>query len=143
MSPAEVAVFLSEERRTLVMATNGRRGWPQVLPMWFVVREGDLCVWTYAKSQKVRNLERDDRVTLQVEDGSARYDALRGVMIEARTEIIRAEADILPIAMAIYDRYEGGTAPAEREELLQQARKRVALRFKPVRTVSWDHGKMR
>jgi PPOX class probable F420-dependent enzyme len=141
MSADEIAAFLAAGRRSLVMATIGPRGWPQVLPMWFVMRGTDLCVWTYAKSQKVRNLERDERVTVQVEDG-ANYDALRGVMIEARTQIIRDSAEILEIAVEIYDRYEDGTAAEEREVLLRQARKRVALRFSPVRTVSWDHGKL-
>ena len=39
------------------------------MPLWYVVRDGELWSWTYAKSQKVRNLERDRRCTLQVEAG--------------------------------------------------------------------------
>jgi PPOX class probable F420-dependent enzyme len=141
MAPHEVAAFLSEGRRSLVMATAGPRGWPHLMPMWFVMQGEDVCVWTYAKSQKVRNLERDDRATLQVEDGS-NYDALRGVMIEARAEIVRGEAEVHAIAVEIYDRYEGGTTPQERASLLRQARKRVVLRFRPERTMSWDHSKL-
>lgn len=141
MTPDEVATFLSEGRRSLVMATMGPRGWPHLMPMWFITRGDDLLVWTYAKSQKVRNLERDERATVQVEDGS-NYDALRGVMIEARAEIVRDESAVHAIAVEIYDRYEGGTSPDEREALLRQARKRVALRFRPVRTTSWDHSKL-
>jgi hypothetical protein len=33
------------------------------------VADGELRSWTYAKSQKVRNLERDPRATLLVETG--------------------------------------------------------------------------
>ena len=39
------------------------------MPLWYVVRDGELWAWTYAKSQKVRNLQRDARATLQVEAG--------------------------------------------------------------------------
>jgi PPOX class probable F420-dependent enzyme len=141
MSPDETAAFLSEGRRTLVMATAGPRGWPHLMPMWFVMRGEDLCAWTYAKSQKVRNLERDERATVLVEDGS-RYDALRGVTIEARTEIIREPAEVFALALEIYDRYEDGTSADERSALLRQAPKRVGLRFIPVRTMSWDHRKL-
>jgi PPOX class probable F420-dependent enzyme len=141
MSPGETAAFLSEGRRSMMMATAGPRGWPHVMPMWFVMRGEDLCAWTYAKSQKVRNLERDDRATVQVEDGT-RYDRLRGVMIEARTEVIREEAEVYALALEIYDRYEGETSAEERSALLRQAPKRVGLRFKPLRTMSWDHAKL-
>ena len=84
MSDGELAAFLETER-TVVCATNGPRGWPHLMPLWYVVRDGELWAWTFAKSQKVKNLERDPRATLQVEAGET-YDQLRGVMIEARDD---------------------------------------------------------
>ncbi|HWF36675.1 MAG TPA: pyridoxamine 5'-phosphate oxidase family protein [Solirubrobacteraceae bacterium] len=86
MTASEVAAFLAEQR-VVVCATNGPRGWPHLMPLWYVVRGEDIWAWTYAKSQKVRNLERDPRATLQVEDGEE-YAELRGVMVEAHTEIL-------------------------------------------------------
>ena len=68
MSAEEVAGFLAEQR-VVICATNGPRGWPHLMPLWYMVRGEDIWAWTYAKSQKVRNLERDARATLQVEDG--------------------------------------------------------------------------
>ncbi len=29
------------------------------MPLWYVVRGGEIWAWTYAKSQKVHNLERE------------------------------------------------------------------------------------
>src|ERR1700745_2712528 len=87
MTDAEVAAFL-QEQRTVVCATTGLHGWPHLMPLWYVVRDGEIWAWTYAKSQKVRNLERDPRATLQIEDGE-QYQELRGVMIEAGTVIHR------------------------------------------------------
>jgi len=73
MSEAEVAAFLGEER-TVTCATVGPRGWPHLMPLWYVLREppaGErgprVWAWTYASSQKVRNLERDPRASVQVE----------------------------------------------------------------------------
>ena len=87
MSEDEVLAFLDEER-TVVCATNGRDGRPHLMPLWYVVRDGRLWSWTYAKSQKVRNLERDPRATLQVEAG-VDYEVLRGVMLETDVAIHR------------------------------------------------------
>jgi len=69
------------------------------MPLWYVVRDGEIWAWTYAKSQKVRNLERDDRATLQVEDGE-QYHELRGVMIEAQTTVHR-DTDQPPWQLAL------------------------------------------
>ena len=62
MSDEEVATFL-DEQRTVICATNGRDGWPHLMPLWYVVRDGHLWSWTYAKAQKTRNLERDSRAS--------------------------------------------------------------------------------
>ena len=84
MTGDEVAAFVAEQR-TVICATNGRDGWPHLMPLWYVVRGPEIWAWTYAKSQKVRNLEHDRRATLQIESGDT-YDQLRGVMIQAATE---------------------------------------------------------
>ena len=85
MSEEERLAMLGEER-VVVVTSHGPRGWPHSMPMWFVVRDGDIWIWTYGASQKVRNLERDPRATLLVEAGDA-YEELRGVMVEAEAEI--------------------------------------------------------
>jgi general stress protein 26 len=36
-----------------------------------VPREGEIWIYTYAKSQKVRNLERDPRATLLIETATS------------------------------------------------------------------------
>jgi general stress protein 26 len=141
LSDEEVAAFL-EQQRVVVCATNGPRGWPHLMPLWYVVREGELWAWTYAKSQKTRNLERDDRATLQLEDGDE-YGELRGVMIEARTVVHRETELVAEVGASILKRY-GTVAPGEQftDAVRLQAAKRVALQFVPVRLASWDHRKL-
>jgi general stress protein 26 len=141
MTDAELQAFLVEQR-TLICATNGVRGWPHLMPLWFVVRGADLWAWTYAKSQKVRNLERDPRATLQIEAGES-YDQLRGVMFEATTELHRDVDEVAALGTEILARYAGGEARVEvNEAILAQARKRVGLRFILGAASTWDHRKL-
>jgi PPOX class probable F420-dependent enzyme len=141
LTSAEQAAFL-DEQRVVVCATNGHRGWPHLMPLWYIVRGEELWGWTYAKSQKVRNLERDPRATLQVEDGES-YEELRGVMIEAQTELHRDLETVTTLGTELMARY-GQTDPSPEIEaaVRAQAAKRVAMRFRPERVTSWDHRKL-
>lgn len=142
MTSEEVAAFL-DRQRVVICATNGRDGWPHLMPLWYLVRDGELWAWTYAKSQKVRNLERDPRATLQLEDG-VEYQELRGVMIEAQTVIHRDLEVVASFGAELFARYGGGAGGgAEFLEVIRaQAAKRVALQFVPQRLASWDHSKL-
>jgi hypothetical protein len=144
MSDDEVLAFLDEER-IVTCASFGPRGWPHLMPLWYVVREGTLWSWTFAKSQKVRNLERDMRCTLQVEAGRDEYHLLRGVMLECEVEIHRDLETVAGVGMELAVRYgdaEGETSPEMRAAFDQQAAKRVALRFGERRRATWDHRKL-
>ena len=141
LTPEEIAAFL-EEQRVVVCASNGSHGWPHLMPLWYVVRGDQIWAWTYAKSQKVRNLERDPRATLQIEDGE-QYQELRGVMIEAQTTIHRDSELVAGVGAELATRYGDGTAgPEFMDAVRAQAAKRVALQFVPQRTASWDHRKL-
>ena len=87
MSAEEVRAFLGEQM-VMQCATNGPRGLPHMTPLWFVGDAAELRGWTYAKSQKARNLERDPRATLGIEDG-VQYHELRGVMFECDVQVER------------------------------------------------------
>jgi nitroimidazol reductase NimA-like FMN-containing flavoprotein (pyridoxamine 5'-phosphate oxidase superfamily) len=155
MTAAEVATFLAEER-TVTCATVGKDGWPHLMPLWYVLRghsAGEpgprIWSWTYGPSQKVRNLERDARATLQVEAGEA-YQELRGVMLECDvvvhrdiTEIVRLGAEIMMRNAVPRGETPLDDLPQEaRDVVAAQAGKRVGLEFVELRRVSWDHRKL-
>jgi PPOX class probable F420-dependent enzyme len=140
LTDEEVAAFL-DEQRVVICASNGHRGWPHLMPLWYTVRDGELWAWTYAKSQKVRHLERDPRATLQIETGEE-YNELRGVMIEARTEIHRDLEKVTEFGVELFRRYSGAAGDEFLEAVRAQAPKRVALQFVPQRTATWDHRKL-
>jgi PPOX class probable F420-dependent enzyme len=122
------------------VATMGPRGFPHVVPLWFVPDGDELIAWTFAKSQKAKNLERDPRATVAFEDG-VQYDELRGVMLECNVELTRETDRVADVGMALADRYGGGSEEMK-EAFRKQAEKRVGMRFKPSRVVSWDHRKL-
>jgi PPOX class probable F420-dependent enzyme len=139
MTPEEADAFLAEEK-TVTCATNGHNGFPHLMPLWYVLRNGRIWAWTYAKSQKVRNLERDPRASLQVETG-VEYAELRGVMLRCEVTIHRDVEVVTDFAMELVDRYLGGGEGA-RDGFRQQAPKRVALEFVERDRVTWDHRKL-
>jgi pyridoxamine 5'-phosphate oxidase-like protein len=110
-----------------------------------------LWAWTYAKSQKVRNLERDARCTLQIEAGVA-YDELRGLMLRCEARIHRDVADVERLGEEIMRRYadladptraaDAELPPGVANMVRRQAPKRVALQFLERDRVSWDHRKL-
>jgi PPOX class probable F420-dependent enzyme len=141
MSPDEVRAFL-EEQRVLVCATNGRDGFPHLMPLWYVLRGDEVWAWTFAKSQKVKNLERDTRATVQVEAGEA-YEELRGVMFKCDVELVRDTPQVAELGVEIFTRYTpSGGGDEMRAMVEKQAPKRVGLRFVERERASWDHRKL-
>jgi nitroimidazol reductase NimA-like FMN-containing flavoprotein (pyridoxamine 5'-phosphate oxidase superfamily) len=159
MDEAETAAFLTEER-TVTCATVGPRGWPHMMPLWYVPRKvppGDdsnlptprIWAWTYGASQKVINLERDSRATLQVE-AAEEYHELRGVMLECDVVVHRELELVAELGAEILLRNSvprGVRPPAElpqevREVVAAQAVKRVGLEFVERRRSTWDHRKL-
>ena len=142
LSDAEVAEFL-DAQRVVIVATNGHDGFPHLMPLWYVVRDGRLWGWTYAKSQKARNLERDPRATLQVEAGDE-YQDLRGLMLRCETTVHHDHDVIEAFAMELVDRYSGPGPEFDpvRDGFRAQVPKRVALEFAELSRVSWDHRKL-
>jgi PPOX class probable F420-dependent enzyme len=140
MSAEEVRAFLGE-KMVMQCATNGPRGLPHMTPLWFVGDAAELRGWTYAKSQKARNLERDPRATLGLEDG-VQYHELRGVMFECDVQVERDPAPVEKLGLELFARYAGELNDDIRAMVAKQAQKRVGLTFVPTRMVSWDHRKL-
>jgi PPOX class probable F420-dependent enzyme len=154
LSPDEQLELL-EAARIVVVSTIGPRGWPHSMPMWFTLREPqaepladgpprELWTWSYAKSQKVRNLERDPKATLLIETGNE-YLELRGVQIEAAAHVVRDPERVLEFGKDLTVKYTEGIESVEGDAaaaLQAQASKRVAIRFEAKRVASWDHRKL-
>jgi hypothetical protein len=144
MSDTEVFAFL-DEQKTVVCATNGKDGFPHLMPLWYVVRAGTIWAWTFAKSQKTKNLERDARATLQVEAGTE-YQELRGVMFKCEVVVHSDYDTVLGVGLDVMSRYGGGrleSIPEDARAMVgTQAEKRVAFEFVERERATWDHRKL-
>jgi PPOX class probable F420-dependent enzyme len=140
MTDAELHRFLQEEH-IVTVATIGPNGRPHLMPLWYVADGSVVSAWTFGKSQKVKNLERTPRATLQVEAGE-QYQELRGAMLECDVDIVRDTTRVEQIGAAIATRYQGTPPGVVPDFVKQQAPKRVGLVFRPTRVASWDHRKL-
>lgn len=141
MSDDELERVLVEER-TVTCATLGPSGRPHLMPLWYVPERHEMLAWTFAKSQKARNLERDPHATLQVEAGEE-YGELRGAMLECDVELERDVEHVVQLGLELMRRYSDGPSAEDLEPGVRaQAPKRVGMRFTPTRIVSWDHRKL-
>ena len=119
------------------MGPNGR---PHMVPLWFVANGLELSGWTYAKSQKAKNLERDPRATLGLEDG-VEYQELRGVMFECDVTLEHDPEEVERFGVELFGRY--ARRPGPRCARWWQPRRRSGwATFAPSRVVTWDHRKL-
>ena len=142
MSEEEVADFLGAHLKVQV-ASIGKDGAPHLTTLFYVVQDGCIAFWTYATSQKVKNLERDARISALVEDGTD-YDELAGVSIQGTAEIVRDPEGIRRIGSAVVTAMAGGADLGDlgRDIVEKQVAKRVGIVVRPDKVASWDHSKM-
>lgn len=141
MTDDEVASFL-DGRHTLNVATINHDGTIHLVAMWYAMLDGDCVFWTYNKSQKIKNLERDPNITGLIESGDT-YEELRGVQLVGTGEIVTEWEELAPIGAEIVKRYFGPVEEDQIDPILRQSgAKRFGVRMKIDRIVSWDHSKL-
>ena len=104
LTPREIASFLMGGTRTAKVATTMRNGQPHVMPVWFVLDGEELVFTTGADSVKGRNLRRDPRIALVVDEDVAPYAF---VHIRGRVRISEDMDELLRFATEIGARYMG------------------------------------
>jgi len=99
-------------------------------------RDGAILIPTSGATRKVRNLDRDPRATVMIDDSRGGFD-LRGVTLVGEAEIHRAELarEINPRIHSKYVEQEGLALEVVRTYL---ATDDVTIAFRPERVSSWD-----
>ncbi|MEX2293366.1 MAG: pyridoxamine 5'-phosphate oxidase family protein [Acidimicrobiales bacterium] len=140
MSTAEIDEFLAG-RHTMNVASFNHDGTIHLVAMWYAVIDGDPVFWTFGKSQKILNLQRDPRITLLVEAGEE-YGELIGVEMVGTGTVITDHDQIMEIGEAVYARYFGEVTEEVRPFVELTGAKRFGVRVNADRIVSWDHKKL-
>ena len=141
MSKEELEQFIAEQK-SLQVATINRDGTPHLSTLWFDIVEGDIVFETFTKSQKIKNLERDPRISCLLEDGLV-YEKLRGVQINGTAELHSDPATVHLYARGVMER----NNPEIPGEMLDAAAKsmstkRTAVIIKAEHIATWDHTKL-
>jgi PPOX class probable F420-dependent enzyme len=110
MSTDEARAFLADGVRTAKLATTRADGAPDVIPVWFVL-DGDQIVFTCSGSSvKARNLARDPRAALVVDDEAFPHAF---VTVRGTVEVAVRPADLRAWTTRIAERYVGAARAEE------------------------------
>ncbi len=140
MTEDEVDSFLVQQRSSTI-ATVGPKGQMNLVAMWYAWHDGHVWIETKAKSQKVVNLRRDNRMSFLAEAGHT-YDQLRGVALEGVGVVIEDEDVVWDVCVQIFERYNAPYTEELKPFVELMARNRVVVRLDVERTRSWDHRKL-
>ena len=106
----QVLKFLEADRHA-ILATKGRRGAPQLTPVWYVFEDGVLYVSAQTSTVKVKNLRRDPTVSVCIDGG--RGDA-RYVVLSGKAELIEPGESQRELRRRIIRHYHADEEAAER-----------------------------
>src|SRR5215470_6658500 len=127
LTPEEQVAFLQEGHKA-ALATLDKDGFPHVVAMGFLAKDGVIYMTSYGKAQKVLNIRRNPKVGVMIEAGK-NYGDFRGVMIRGRCEIIEDPAVVEKIMRELAGKQNGATAAPG--EAIRSAPKRVLLKVVP------------
>jgi len=143
MSEEELWSFI-ETQKSIQVATINRDGTPHLVPLWFGIEDGAIVLETFTKSQKVKNLERDPRISVLFEDGDE-YNLLRGASMTGEVELVKDVERVHALHMNVLLR----NTPELPEDVLEKASrsmapKKTAILVRPsqFKVMSWDHRKL-
>jgi PPOX class probable F420-dependent enzyme len=110
MTCEEIRAFLSHGTRTAKVATSGPDGQPHVMPVWFVLDGEELVFMTWGDSVKGRNLRRNPRAAIVVDEEVAPYAFAH---IRGHVTLSEDPEELLRFATAIGGRYMGADRAEE------------------------------
>jgi PPOX class probable F420-dependent enzyme len=140
MSEEEVQAFLRGEMRAHVGTINAD-GTPHVVPLSYVLLDGELTFWTDPRSKKIVNLRRDPRITCLVEAG-AHFAEFRAVQLSGRAELAEDHDTSERVGLALFERASGSLDDELRAAVAGLVDDRVGVTVHADRVVTWDHRKL-
>jgi PPOX class probable F420-dependent enzyme len=134
LSRAEVERFLGG-RRVAVLGTNGADASPVLTPIWYLYRHGHLLMRTDKQSVKAKNIARDPRVTVCVQDERPPYAS---VTVYGKAAIEPAQEEL---GVQIAKHYLGAVGAAGYQRAAREAiegGEEVTLVITPERVLTQD-----
>lgn len=105
MNQNEIKEFLMRGTYTAKLGTINKDGSPHITPIWFILDENDHIIFTtYFKSLKAKNLVRNPKVSICVDDQVPPFSF---VIVNGIAKIMTNSRDLLIWTTKIAERYMG------------------------------------
>lgn len=144
MSPDELDAFLRQQH-TATLITLNKDGTPLPTPLWYVNKGPIIYVSTMTTTQKAKNILRDPRVAVLVEDGK-HYLELRAVVIKGRAEVIEESEEMNWVRDQMSKKYAAfrpNMQTMPRATRHHYANPRLVIKIIPDKIRSWNNAKLR
>lgn len=133
LSDEETESMLKESRIAVICSQN-KNGTIHAMPVWFKYIDNEIVILTPSNSRKARNIQRDNRVTVLIEERGP----VRGLMIYGIAEIDRG--DPMPTAVNITEKYMSKEkAKSFAESAVFKGGLDLLIRIKPNRMVTFHY----
>ena len=128
--------FLKGSDLIAALASVDGQGCPYIVPVWYEWDGTYLWVISKPRANYIRHLQRDSRLAVCIATRKLPYVR---VLMQGRGRLIDTEKDWLPMGRRMAKRYLGKTKGYAYIDKTKNW-KRVYLRIKPTRIISWDGG---
>jgi len=132
LTDEEIEEFLKEAPTARICSIN-EDGTIHGVPVWFKYVSGQFIITTPEKSRKIRNIVRNNNVTLIIDIGSP---SIRGVTVYGKAEVDRGEWD--SEAINLFEKYMSREEAEKLWQINNEWAKWVKITVKPDRMASFD-----
>ena len=136
MSKEEVDAFLDSKPGWMMLTSQGRDGYPHTVPIGYFRDGNRIFMGCRDNTQKVKNIERNPKVSLVIEDGKTMSD-LRGILFRGDASVVREDEERLKISR-LAAKLRG--APEDEWPTTASAGA-VFIKVDSPRVTSWDYSK--
>ncbi|MDA0351076.1 MAG: pyridoxamine 5'-phosphate oxidase family protein [Chloroflexi bacterium] len=136
LTTEEAHAFLDSRPGWIILTTFDRNGYPHTVPIGYFRVGDEVFIGCRDATQKIRNIERNPKVSLLIESGSTMAD-LKGLMLQGDADVVRDDAERLRLARE--GAKQRGMPEADWPTEVRSSS--VYIRVRPLRMVSWDNAK--
>lgn len=136
MTPDEVNAFLDSHPGWITLTTISRDGYPHSVPIGYFRSADEVYIGCRAGTQKLKNIERNAKVSLSLESGGTMQD-IKGLLIQGDADVFTSDDDLIRLS-----RVAARVRGVPEAELPTEPRPGAAyIRVRPTKIISWDYAK--
>jgi nitroimidazol reductase NimA-like FMN-containing flavoprotein (pyridoxamine 5'-phosphate oxidase superfamily) len=129
----------NEQAELLRLAFVDRRGYPRVVPVWFVLLDGAYYIGIGTTSAKWKAMQREPRVGWVIDGGTRGH--YKGASMRGRAEEVRDRSGRASVYEALRQKYFGAAESAEFIKIFGQVDdpESVYVRLVPDAALTWEY----